>query len=150
MKQALLTFTQALFQNDKNVWCIDPHMIDVVISRNPELNTVENEKALDEFVSFLNETKIDNTFEEAYSLFLKTSITNSIDSTVERIDSLDTKPIVDGIISLFPEYKKLRSKMNKHIDYVLDNPENSGFEVFSADLLANELIDNIISKYEKS
>jgi hypothetical protein len=62
-------FTQVLFQNDANVWMIDPVMLEKITNRFPELNSAENQKFLNEFVDFLNLSQINEDFEKTFEIF---------------------------------------------------------------------------------
>lgn len=62
-------FTQVLFQNDANVWMIDPTMLEKITNRFPELKSDDNQKFLNEFVDFLNLSKINEDFEKTFEIF---------------------------------------------------------------------------------
>lgn len=62
-------FTQVLFQNDANVWMIDPTMLEKITNRFPELKSDDNQKFLNEFVDFLNLSQINEDFEKTFEIF---------------------------------------------------------------------------------
>ncbi len=64
-------FTQVLVQDNNDVWYVDPYMLNKITARYAELSSVENQKFLNEFVDFLNLSKINEDFDTTFDTFEK-------------------------------------------------------------------------------